>query len=231
MYQIIIHAGGKGTRLLPLTLEKPKPMIEVDSKTLIEHSIQPFISAGFTKFIITASYKVDMLKKFLKEKGLDVSFIEEKTSAGRAGAIRLGIEQGILDPTKPAISTHCDDIIKTNIKKFIEEHEKNNCAITLGLSKKYQNPYGTINTRDGKVISFEEKPDASLPEGQGINTGLAAFKDLQMFVNAQIPSQSEYTIYPKLAEQGHIGVSFVEDWQPVNTKDELKSLQQKLTSN
>jgi NDP-sugar pyrophosphorylase family protein len=229
-YQVIIHAGGKGTRLLPLTLEKPKPLLAVDDKTLIEHSIQPFLTAGFKKFIVTASYKADMIKKFLADKGIEATFIREDQAAGRAGAIRFGIEQGLLDPEKPAINVYCDDIVKVDILKFVEEHENNNCQITMGLSPTYQNPYGTINIKDGKVISFQEKPIERLSEGRGINTGLAAFSNLKMFVNAPVPSQAEYSIYPGIAEQGQLGVFFVEDWVPVNTKDQLAELKAKLTN-
>ena len=109
-YQVIVHAGGQGTRMLPLTLDKPKVLIELKGKTLLEHSIQHFLDAGFKDFVVTASYKADMIKDWFKSKGIDAKFIDEPKPAGRGGAIQLGIKQGLLDPEKPTLQIQADDI-------------------------------------------------------------------------------------------------------------------------
>lgn len=223
--QVVIHAGGQGTRLRPLTDNKPKALVDVNGKKLIEIAIQPLIRAGITNFALTVSYKADMLKDFLKNNypKLSFKFIDEPKPAGRAGAIRLGIEQGILDINEPTIITRADDIIEFDFNDIIKNHENSGCKLTLALSKSFRNPYGVAKIENNRVIGFEEKPLTKL-QNQGINAGIEILSDLKDFENIEIPSHPEYNIYLKLAKENQINVFFVDKWLPVNTKEELKEL-------
>lgn len=225
-YQIIIHTGGQGTRMLPLTLDKPKVLLEVRGKPMLEYFVQMFIDAGLTNFVITTSYKADMIKDFFRSKGLNAKFIDEPTPAGRGGAIQLGIKQGLLDPEKPAIQIQADDLLKVDLKEFIKAHEESNCHITIGLSKDFQNPYGLANIESNKITNFVEKPMQKLGEGRGINAGLVAFKNLKPFLAYEPPFHAEHTVYPELAKQGQVAAFFVDFWFPVNTKEQLKKAQE-----
>ncbi|MCX6774606.1 MAG: NDP-sugar synthase [DPANN group archaeon] len=219
-YQILIHAGGAGTRLQSLAKDLPKALVEVAGKQLILYAMSPFLKQGFNKFVMSASYKAEMLHEFFKKQNLDVKFIQEKELSGRAGAIRLGMEQGILDPNKPTIITHCDDIIPIDIRQLVASHEKSGCTATVVLSKSFVNPFGVAEVAGNRITGFTEKASFSVAANQGINTGMSVFKNLKLFEKAVIPSQPEYTIYPELARQGQINAFFVDKWYPVNTKEE-----------
>jgi NDP-sugar pyrophosphorylase family protein len=219
-YQIIIHAGGAGTRLQSIAKDLPKALVPVNGKPLILYAMEPFLKQGYKKFVMTASYKAEMLHEFFKTQNLDVKFIQEKELSGRAGAIRLGIEQGVLDPNKLTIITHCDDIIPIDIKQLMVNHEKSGCTATFVLSKSFVNPFGVAEVAGNKITGFMEKASFSVAASQGINTGMSVFKNLKLFEKAVIPSQPEYAIYPELAKQGQINAFFVEKWYPVNTKEE-----------
>jgi len=225
-YQIIILAGGEGIRLRPYTLEKPKPLLDVNGQTLIDITLKPLVELGITKFVIGASYKVDMIKEHFSEKylNLDLSFIDEKNPAGKAGAIKLGIQQGLLDVDKPTILFHADDIIGVDIAKLIEHHKNSDSDATLVLSKTFTNPFGVVNLSDTKILSFSEKPQSSLPDGQGINCGMYIFSNLKMFEEVPIPSHTEDVVFPKMAKEGKLGYFFADSWYPINTKEQYYKL-------
>ena len=224
--QVVVHAGGAGTRLQPYTLEKPKALLNIKGKALIELAIQPLLDAGINKFVFTASYKADMIQQLFKEKfpELDISFIDEPNPAGRAGAIKLGIEQGKLDPEKLTIITHADDLIQVDISKLIESHKSSSAEATIVLSKKFANPFGVVYYSGNKIIKFEEKAQTEMPENQGVSTGMKIFSNLKHFLNVPIPSYTEYVILPELAEQGKLSVFFADSWKPINTKEEYQKL-------
>ncbi len=219
-YQVIVHAGGAGTRLQSLAKDIPKALVDACGKPLILHAMEPLIKQGFSKFVLTASYKAELIHEFFRKQNLDVKFIEEKELSGRAGAIRLGIEQGILDPNKPAIITQCDDIISVDIGQLIGSHEKSGCMATLVLSKSFTNPFGIAEVAENKITRFMEKISYAVPANSGVNTGMSVFRNLKLFKKAVIPSQPEVTIYPELAEKNQMNTFFVDKWYPVNTKEE-----------
>ena len=221
-YQVIVHAGGKGTRMLPLTLDKPKVLIDLNGKPLLEHVIQPFTDAGIKDFVITTSYKADMIKNWFQSKGLNVRFIDEPKPSGRGGAVQLGINQKVLDPDKPALMINGDDILKYDLKEFIKSHEESKCSITIGLSRDFQNPYGVVNVTEGKAVSFVEKPMQTLADGKGINAGIIGLTNLRMFLDIEMPYNPEDKVYPKFAEKNDVNVFFVDEWHSVNTKQELE---------
>ncbi len=225
-YQVLVHAGGPGTRLRPYTLEKPKGLLEVKDKTLIELAIQPFLEFGIKKFVLTANYKAEMLKAFFLEKHpeLDISFIEEKTRSGRAGAVKLGIEQGKLDPEKLTIIAHQDDLISLDVAKLIDTHKSSGAEATVILARSFTNPFGVVHHSEGKITKFEEKAQTEMPETQAVNAGMSVFSNLKLFLDVPIPSHEEYVIFPKLAEQGKLGVFFADSWKPINTKEEYHKL-------
>lgn len=227
-YQIVINAGGEGTRLQEVAKDLPKALVDIKGKPLILYAMDAFIKKGHKTFVFTTSYKTELIREYLGKNNFDAKFIYEKELAGRAGAIRLGIKQGILDPNKPTIIAHCDDIIDINIDELIKSHETSNCIITLVLSKSFVNPFGVAEIKDNRIVGFIEKPNYPTLSNHGIHTGMSIFRDLKLFENAVIPSHPENTIYPELARQNQINVFFVDKWFSVNTKEDynkfLKSL-------
>ncbi len=230
-YQVIVHAAGEGSRLRSISNGKPKALVEANGKPLVGYVIEPLIRAGTKHFIVTASIGIKDIKTYFKKYPIKAIFLEEKTPLGRGGAIRAGIEQGLIDYKKPTIIVQCDDIIKLDLLDLIKSHEASSCFATVVLAKNFMNPYGAANVKDRKVCSFTEKPDSYVEEGQGLSTGTIIINDLSLFVNIPSPSHPEHNIYPKLASDGKMGAYFVDEWYPINTKDDynrfLKTLGQK----
>ncbi len=90
--QVILMAGGLGTRLRPLTEDTPKPLLKVGNKPILETIIRNFASHGFVNITISLNYKGEMIKSYFKDGsdfGVNIDYIEENTRLGTAGALSL----------------------------------------------------------------------------------------------------------------------------------------------
>ena len=232
MYKAIIHAGGKGTRLRPHTLNLPKALLEVNGSRIIDISIKPLINAGIKEFYFTSSYLTEMLQAYLSENYPDLSFtmIIEDEARGRAGAISHALNNNTLDEHSKYIILNADYVIEIDIKKLISQHETSEKHATIVLCNSFMNPYGVVNYTKNGVENFSEKPTMTLPFGQGIHAGLGIFKNLSIFKNAEIPSHPENKIYPKLVDENQLGTYIVNSWQSVNTPDEYTRIKKKYSS-
>ncbi|MDA9344666.1 nucleotidyltransferase family protein [Gammaproteobacteria bacterium] len=155
---ILIMAGGFGKRMMPLTENLPKPMLQVSGKPILEHIILNAKTQGFKNFIISIHYLGDLIiDHFGDGSNFDISikYIHEKEPLGTAGAL------SILDPQPnlPFIVTNGDVMTDVNYSNLLHFHESNNSEATMAIKKyELQNPYGVVNTKGLEIISFEEKP-------------------------------------------------------------------------
>ncbi len=232
MYKAIIHAGGKGTRLRPHTLNLPKALLEVNGSRIIDLSIKPLIDVGIKEFYFTSSYLTELLQDYLTKTYPKLSFtmIIENEARGRAGAISHALSNNILNEYSKYIILNADDIIDIDIEKLISQHETSEKYATIVLCNSFMNPYGVVNYNKVGVENFTEKPTMTLPFGQGIHAGLGIFKNLTAFKNAEIPSNPENRIYSELVSKEQLGTYIVNDWQSVNTPDEYSRIKKKFAS-
>ena len=87
--EAIIMAGGKGSRLKPLTLSTPKPLLEVGGKPIIEHNIDRLIKNGINKIYISVNYLKEQIKEYFGDgsiKGISIEYIEEEHTTGTLGS-------------------------------------------------------------------------------------------------------------------------------------------------
>ena len=164
---VLIMAGGKGTRLKPLTNIIPKPMVPFGDKSIINSIINQFIANGCKDFFISGNYLFDLLKLHLESLNLSVNLdiVKEQKPTGTGGSIAL-----FKDKIKTTfIVSNCDILIKDEYYKFVEYHNKNNNDITIVSSiKSYNIPYGILETtKNGLLSNVSEKPSLNYQ----INTG------------------------------------------------------------
>jgi len=165
---VIIMAGGQGTRLQPFTHILPKPLIPVKDKTIIEKIIENFTKYGAKKFIISINYKSKIIKSFFDElnPSYNYKFIEEKKPLGTAGSLSF-----LKSKTKKTyFITNCDTLINFDYSEVYSYHKKHNNDITVIVSaKKFVVPYGSCKiSKRGLLESIKEKPFQHLL----INTGM-----------------------------------------------------------
>lgn len=164
---VVIMAGGKGTRLKPLTTVLPKPLIPIGDKTITEIIMDKFIEFGCNKFKMIVNYKKELIQTFFDEYKdvYDVSFIEEKEFLGTGGGLYL--LKGMYDG--PFFLTNCDIVIDDDYGEIVKQHKEDNRIITMICALKQINiPYGTVELDDqGHVGNLHEKPNAAYM----VNTG------------------------------------------------------------
>ncbi len=165
--QIVIMAGGKGSRLDPFTRILPKPLIPVGNKPVIEHIMASFHRSGFSRFIYTLNYKKEYLKLFLKENTYSyfIDWIEEEDYLGTAGSLKL-LQEKIEDSF---FVINCDSLIDVDFEKVLQWHKKQTAMITIvGCHNEVKIPYGVLEISNGKLNQIHEKPVHDII----INTGL-----------------------------------------------------------
>lgn len=165
---VVIMAGGKGTRLKPITNVIPKPLVPVGDKTILEEIMDQFEIIGCKKFYMSVNYKSDLMKYYLSNLGhkYDISFFEESKPLGTIGSVSL--LKGKLD--KPFFVTNCDILIDQDFRDVYEYHINNHNDITMITAvKNISIPYGVIETgKDGLMTGLKEKPNITYM----INTGV-----------------------------------------------------------
>lgn len=155
---VVIMAGGRGTRLSPLTKIIPKPLIPVGDVTMLEKIMSNFYEQGFCRFIIIVNYKKELIKSYVAELELpyEIEFIEEEQYYGTAGG--LSSLKGFLDGS--FIFTNCDILTEVNYQSFIDWHNDHDASLTvLGVRKRTDIPYGVVTVDSNSFITkVDEKP-------------------------------------------------------------------------
>jgi len=165
---VIIMAGGKGTRLKPLTNVLPKPLIPLGDKTILEKIMNQFESIGCHRFYMSVNYKSDMIRFYLDqlEHSYDVDFFEETKPLGTIGSVSL--LNGKINT--PFFVSNCDIIIEQDFRDVYDYHKDNKNELTIVTAdKSLKIPYGVVETgQDGLLTGILEKPESTYL----INTGL-----------------------------------------------------------
>ena len=163
---VVIMAGGKGTRLKPITNVIPKPLVPVGDKTILEVIMDQFESIGCHKFYMSVNYKADMMKYYLSllPHQYDIEFFQEDKPLGTIGSVSL--LKGKIKT--PFFVSNCDSINEQDYRDVYDYHINNHLTIVT-MIKSFKIPYGVIETgEDGLMVSLSEKPELTYQ----VNTGV-----------------------------------------------------------
>ncbi len=165
---VVIMAGGKGSRLKPITNVIPKPLVPVGDKTILEVIMDQFESIGCHKFYMSVNYKADMMKYYLNhlDHQYDIEFFMENKPLGTIGSVSL--LKGKI--TTPFFVSNCDSINEQDYRDVWEYHVNNHNDMTIvTMVKSFKIPYGVIETgKDGLMTALREKPEQTYQ----VNTGV-----------------------------------------------------------
>lgn len=155
---VVIMAGGLGSRLGSLTKNKPKPLLSVGNKPLLETILDNFISHGFNRFYLAVNHFANQIKDHFKDGrkwGVEIRYLEESKQLGTAGALSLLPER----PSKSFIVMNGDILTNVDFQNLLDFHVQNLPIGTMCVREyDYQVPYGVINTDNTKIIGIDEKP-------------------------------------------------------------------------
>jgi len=165
---VVIMAGGKGTRLKPITNVIPKPLVPVGDKTILEVIMDQFEGIGCHKFYMSVNYKADMMRYYLSQLDhkYDIEFFMEDKPLGTIGSVSL--LKGKI--TTPFFVSNCDSINEQDYRDVWDYHVHNHNDMTIvTMVKSFKIPYGVIETgEDGLMTALKEKPEQTYQ----VNTGV-----------------------------------------------------------
>lgn len=191
--QAVIIAGGKGTRLRPLTYTCPKPLIPLVNKPALQYQIELLRKHNIKDIILCLNYKSDEIEEYFgggKELGVKIQYAIEDKPLGTAGAVK---NAEILLSEEPIIVFNGDILTDVDLSKIIEFHKNKGAVVTLTLTY-VDDPtlYGLIVTdNNNRVIQFLEKPSWDQVVANTINAGIYI---LEQDILRYIPKNREYSI-------------------------------------
>ncbi|GAA3945841.1 NDP-sugar synthase [Actinomadura viridis] len=221
--EAILLVGGKGTRLRPLTLSTPKPLLPMAGVPLLEHQLIRARDAGVRRIVFATSYRASMFAEAFGDGhrlGLEIIYVTEDEPLGTAGAIRNASSALTCEGDAPVLILNGDILSGHDIAAQITAHEKAAAAVTLHLTLVDDaRRYGSVPTApDGRVLAFVEK-SANPPTNQ-VNAGCYVFR---RSVIDEIPTgrpvSAEYETFPGLLAAGEPIIGHVEAayWLDVGT--------------
>jgi mannose-1-phosphate guanylyltransferase/phosphomannomutase len=209
----VVMAGGSGSRLRPLTLERPKPMVPIVNKPVIEHILDLLKYHGITEVVITVQYLADMIQDFFGDgsgRGMCIHYSVEESPLGTAGSVKNA--QEFLDETFIIISG--DALTNLNLTDLIAFHKRHDTLATLGLYK-FSIPvdYGVIvlNAHQ-QIVRFQEKPSWGSVMSDYVNTGIYVLEpEILDFFEPNIPFDFSNDLFPLLHQKNYPLYGYVAD--------------------
>lgn len=196
---VVIMAGGKGSRLKPITNIIPKPLVPVGERPIIEIIIDNFLHHSVKDFYISVNYKAKMIQDYLQDKESShcrLHYFTEDKPLGTIGSLHL-----IRDKLhKTIFVSNCDIIIDEDYADIYRFHKENNNDITIVSAVKHVSiPYGVMETgKGGELTGMTEKPEFTFQ----VNTGMYI---LEPHVIHEIPENEFYHITDLIEKVNHTG--------------------------
>jgi dTDP-glucose pyrophosphorylase len=164
----VIMAGGKGTRLYPITKNMPKPMVKVAGRPILERLILHLVGFGIRRIFISINYMGHVIQKHFGDGerfGCSIEYLEEDEPLGTGGALSLLP----VKPADPLIVMNGDLVLQANLEQMLSFHNRGGYYATIGAHKySHQVPYGCIKVENDCVCALEEKPVASYLVNAGL---------------------------------------------------------------
>jgi len=220
---VVIMAGGIGSRLGPLTDNKPKPLLEVGKKPLLETIIESFIEQGFHQFYISVNYKAEMIEAYFgngSRWGVNIQYLREKEKMGTAGALTLITET----LEEPLIVMNGDIVTKVVFQQLLDFHNAYSPRATMCVREyDLKVPFGVVKLNLQRIVGLDEKPIHSFFVNAGIYViepeelsiiPQNSFYDMTSFYNDLIQKNKKIVAFP--IREYWMDIGHIEDYKKVN---------------
>ena len=216
----IILAGGKGTRMKPMTNFLPKPMLRIQDKPTLEHNIDLLKRHGIKDIIISVGYKGDKIKEYFgdgSQLGVNITYVEEDSPLGTGGPLNL-VKDKI---NETFILMNGDELKDIDIEDMFMFHRKNKGIATIALTTAEDpSKYGVAVMNGNKIMTFIEKPSKKQAPSKLINAGLYILEPEVLKMVPEGFSMIENDIFPKLAtNEKLLGYVFSGQWFDTGTPE------------
>ncbi len=202
--QAVIMVGGLGTRLLPLTLTRPKPAMPVLDRPFLKYLISSMAEAGIEEVILACGYKSDMLAHAVgdgSDMGVRIVYSDEDTPLGTGGAIK-NLEDR-LDPV--FLAANGDTLTSVDIASQIKEHFDTCASVTVSLSEvEDTSQCGVVRLGPGgRILGFQEKPRKEEAYSNLANSGVYVVdRSVLGYIRKDTFCDFSKEIFPLLIEKG-----------------------------
>jgi mannose-1-phosphate guanylyltransferase len=223
--EAIMLVGGKGTRLRPLTLSAPKPLLPTAGVPFLAHQLARAAECGVTHVVLATSYRAEMFTDAFgagEQFGLTIDYVHESEPLGTGGGIRNAAELLRGGPDDPIVVLNGDILSGHDLPAQVDLHRKKEAAVTLHLVP-VDDPsrYGCVPTdEDGRVTAFLEKTPN--PVTNQINAGCYIFRRsvIDTIPAGQVVSVERET-FPGLIEAEAVVIGYAENayWLDVGTPE------------
>jgi dTDP-glucose pyrophosphorylase len=211
----VVMAGGRGTRLRPMTDTIPKPMVAVAGRPILERIVLHLVGHGIRNIYLAVNYKAAMIEDYFDDGanfGCAISYLREVEPLGTGGPLSLLSSQ----PKDPIIVLNGDQIMRVDLSGMLEHHRCQGALATIAVGlHQIQMPFGTVIERDGRLVELHEKPTINFLINRGIYI-------LEPELLGAIPTKGEFPITSLfeglLANKQPISVYYFDDqWLDVGS--------------
>jgi len=156
--EVVILAGGKGTRLKSVVYDRPKPMAEINGVPFLRYLMDFWVQQGAVHFILSVGFMKEFVIEYFGAayKTIPITYVREEMPLGTGGASILAMEAV---SEYPFVLTNGDTLSTVNFRQMIEEHNQFSADLSISVfMHKSEMKYGTVEfDKDGKVTQFAEK--------------------------------------------------------------------------
>src|SRR5579859_1767595 len=218
----VVMAGGEGSRLRPLTINRPKPMVSIVNKPCLGHIFDLLKTHGITDAFVTLQYLASVIQDAYGDGGsvgMRLRYSIEETPLGTGGSVRqIGDALG----SEPFLVISGDALTDIDLGKILAFHREKGAAVTLCL-KHVPDPleYGVVITNgDGRITKFLEKPSWGEVFSDTINTGIYVI-DPRVLTRYEVGAAFDFSkdLFPQLLADGEPLFGYVADgyWTDVGS--------------
>ncbi|MBU2560131.1 NDP-sugar synthase [archaeon] len=239
---VIAVVGGEGTRLYPLTLQHPKPLVCLCGTAILSRTFEAMANQGFNDFILAGKgiRGTLFIKEFFKEGHLfsktsgtlsDARFKYKPKYEDRGNADAVRFCMDFYDIKKEVLVVGGDHILEMDLRKLVNFHRSKNALVTIGLKELEEDKdisgFGVVELADdGKIKRFVEKPAEGEEPSRLVNTGIYVFSPkIKGFLDDMVggPMDTGTNVLPHLVENNHPVYGLVCEgyWEDVGTPETL----------
>ncbi len=215
----VILAAGEGRRLEPLTNRRPKPMVPVANRPLLEHVLEAVVAAGIDHVVFVVGYRQERIRNHFGDGDdwdVDIDYVEQSTQLGTGHAV-LQAESAV---DGPFVVLNGDRIVDPSIVAEVCDHAASGETPTMAVTR-VDNPqaYGVVTLDGDQVVAIDEKPEGPVETGR-INAGVYGFSPAVFEAIRETTTAGELTITATLNDlavsAGVHAVSYDDRWLDVS---------------
>jgi len=225
----VVMAGGFGTRIQPLTHSRPKPMLPIINRPMMQHTMMTLRDLGISEFIVLLYFKPEIIQDYFgdgSDFGIKITYVVPDDDYGTAGAVKLAQEY-IGDDNFIVISG--DLVTDFDFKELFEFHKQKKSKLSIGLTS-VENPlqFGVVIANEDNIIEkFLEKPSWGEVFSDTINTGIYI---IEPEILNYIPNSENFdfakNLFPMLMSRGValMGYNLEGYWRDVGNPESYREV-------